>query len=285
MGRAYLSGFRAALRRWPVVLVLFLAGLASGLGFTAVTWSWLSRSLDKSFATRSLLTDLDIRVFTDLLVHHGESLQMLLVAGMILLAFFVPLGVWLNAVAVTTVGEETSLSECLARSFRAYPSYIGLWALMSALYVATVMTLFVVGRGLTRWAAESPSEMTAYWIVGACGLAGVAVGLFLATVHDHARIRIATKGVGPLRAFGWAVGFVGRREGQALPLVLLLLITSLMIWVVYRSVGLLIATDSASGVALSLLWGELLLLVRMFLRVWWFAAETYLQQVRERAAY
>jgi hypothetical protein len=116
-------------------------------------------------------------------------------------------------------------------------------------------------------------------------LAGVAVVLFLATVHDHARIRIATKGVGPLRAFGWAVGFVGRREGQALPLVLLLLISSLMIWVVYRSVGLLIATDSASGVALSLLWGELLLLVRMFLRVWWFAAETYLQQAGERAAY
>ncbi|MFI5397330.1 MAG: hypothetical protein ACHQ9S_17470 [Candidatus Binatia bacterium] len=285
MGQAYLSGFRAALRRWPVVLILFLAGLVAGLGFSAATWSWLSLSLDRSLATRSLLTDLDVQVFIDLVVHHGEGLQMLLVAGTILMTFFALLGVWLNAIAVTAVGEETSLADCLARSFRAYPTYVCLWALVNALYVATVIVLFVVGRGLTRWEAESPSEMTFYWIVGACVLTGVLVVLLLATIHDHARIHIARRGAGALRAFGWAAVFVGRREGRALPLVLLLVSSSLVIWMVYRSVGSVMATNTALGVALSLLWGELLLLVRMFLRVWWFAAETHLQQARERAAY
>ena len=63
MGQAYALGLRAALRRWPVVVVLFLANLAAGVGFTAATWWWLSWSLDASLATRTLLADLDLNVF------------------------------------------------------------------------------------------------------------------------------------------------------------------------------------------------------------------------------
>jgi hypothetical protein len=143
--------------------------------------------------------------------------------------------------------------------------------------------VFVPGWWLTRWTAESAAEMTTYWIVAGGALVGAPLVFFFVTVHDHARIRSQAAGVGALRAFGWALAYVGRRQRRALPLAVLLLGTSVGLWAVYQSLSDHIATNSASGVTLSLLSGEALLFVRMFLRVWWFGAEMHLQQGREGA--
>ena len=281
MGRAYVAGLRAALYRWPVVLVLFLASLASGLSVAAAAWSWLSLALGKSLATRSLLAHLDAQVFIDLFAHHGESFQGLLIAAVVMALFFALVGVWLNAVAVVAVGEQSALSDCLVSGFAIYPTYLGLWALVNLLNVATVAALVFASRGLVRWTAESASEMTFYWIIGASTIIGLLLLLFFTAVHDHARIRSAATGAGAVRALGWAFAFVGRREARALPLAVLLLASSFSLWAVYQTVGMLITANSAFGVTLSLLWGEVLLLGRMGLRVWWFAAETELQLGRE----
>jgi hypothetical protein len=65
-----------------------------------------------------------------------------------------------------------------------------------------------------------------------------------------------------------------------LPLALLLLCTSFVLWVVYQTVGMLVTTNSTHGIVLSLAWGEALLFARMLLRVWSFAAATELQSLR-----
>ncbi len=279
MGQAYVWGFTGAVRRWPVVVVLFLANLAAGLCFTAAAWSWLSVSLDKSLATRTLLTELDWNVFVDLFAHHGSSLWMLAGTGILLAAFAVVLGVWLNAVAVVAVGEDGALSDCLRRALSLYPTYLGLGVLANVVNAASVAAGFLIGRGLARWTTESASEMTFYWAVAAGALVGGCALLFFSTVHDHARVHCTARGAGALRAYTWALRFVGRRQWRALPLALCLLSTGCLIWVVYQTTGMLITADSAGGVALSLVWGELLVLFRMLLRVWYFAATTELQSL------
>jgi hypothetical protein len=284
MGRAYIYGFALALRRWPVVLVLFLASLLAGLSFTAAAWSWLSLGLGSSLATRSLLTDLNVQVFIDLFIYHCEGLQMLLLTGLALLVVFVLLGVWLNAAAVASAGEEISAPKCLLRGLQLYPTYLGLWVLSNGCIVVSATLVFLCGRWLMRWTAESAVEMTLYWIVAGGALVGALLWLFFATVHDHARIRSRAAEVGAVRAFGWALAYVGHRQRRALPLAALLLGTSVGLWAVYQGVSRSIAAESAFGVTLSLLLGEALLFARMFLRVWWFGAETHLQQGREGAA-
>jgi hypothetical protein len=279
-GRAYIRGFALALRRWPMVLTLFLASLLTALSFAAAAWSWLAAALGNSLATRSLLADLNVQVFIDLLMYHSEGLEMLLLAGSILAAAFVALGVWLNAAAIVAVGDEISAPGCLLRGVQLYPTYLGLWALSNGCMTASAVALFLCGRWLTRWTAESTAEMTFYWIVAGGTLVGALSWLFFATVHDHARIRSRTGEVGALRAFGWALAYVGRRQRRALPLAALLLGTSAALWAVYHGLSHSLGTKSASGVTLSLLAGEAVLLARMFLRVWWFAAETHLQRGR-----
>ncbi|HVO24146.1 MAG TPA: hypothetical protein VMW56_11010 [Candidatus Margulisiibacteriota bacterium] len=280
MGRALGLGFLAALRRWPVVIVLFVANLAAGFCFTAAAWSWLSVSLDNSLASRTLLTDLDWNVFVDLLVHHGQSLRMLLLGGLLLALPAGLLGIWLNATAVVAVGEDGTLGECMRRGLALYARFFQLSVLSNTLCAAGIAGGLSLGWRLARWTAESPSEITVYCAIGALSLVAGLLLLFLVTVHDHARVRTTASGVGALRAYLWAVRFVARREWRALPLAFLLLSLGFVLWVVYQTVGMLVATTTGRGVALSLMWGQSLLCARMLLRVWCFAAVTELQSLR-----
>lgn len=281
MGQAFGLGLLTALRRWPVVVVLFLANLAVGLCFTGATWSWLSESLDNSLATRTLLTDLDWNVFVDLVAHHSESLRMLLVAGVLLAIPALLLGVWLNAAAVVAVGEDGSLGDCLRRGLTLSPTFLRLSLLSNLLSAAGIGAAILFGRLLSRWTTESTSELTFYVILGTGTVLSAALLVFFVAVHDHARVRSAARGAGAVGAYMWALLFVTRREWRALPLALSLLCTSFVLWVVYQSVGMLVTTTSSRGIALSLALGEALLFARMLLRVWTFAAATELQSLRQ----
>ena len=283
MRRSYASGFGIALRRWPAVLVLFLANLLAGLTFTAASWLWLNVALDRSLATRTLLTDLDMNVFVDLFVHHGESFRTLCYGAAGAGALFILLGVWLNAVAIVAVCDQAALRDWLHRGLDLYPTYLGLWLATAVLNAIGLGAVFVVGRALTHWTALSTSEMTLYWIGGIGAALAATLLIFSATVHDHARIHSAATGAGAARAYAWAFGFVARREKRAVPLTLLLVATGLVVWVAYQTLGMVIRTGSAPGLTVSLLWGQALLLWRMLLRVWTFAVAADLQNVDKTA--
>jgi hypothetical protein len=283
MGALYLSGLRGAAHRWAVVLSLFLMSIGFALAFGGLAWFWLSLAFDGSLATRTLLRDLDPNVFVDLVMHHGDSLQMLLAAGVLLLGAAGFVWVWLHAVAVVAVVETGDWGMCTRRAIEVYPAFVRLWLLASAATGATVLLLVVLGRLALRWTAESQVEMTAYWILLALLAGGGLALLFLSTVHDHARIHAAATGAGALRGYLWAIGFVGYRSRLALPLAALLTATVLVVMLVYSGIGALIPKTSVPGVVLSLVWGELMLLSRSFTRVWFFAAEAELQSASDVA--
>src|SRR5512140_2206328 len=126
MKSSYLSGFRTARRRWPLAAILFSASYVFGFGFSAGTWTWLASALDKSLATRTLLTDLDMNIFVDLFAHHGDSLWMLLLGGgsLAVVAWF--LAVWVNALTIVAVGEELALSAAAHRALDVYARFLRL---------------------------------------------------------------------------------------------------------------------------------------------------------------
>jgi len=283
MGRAYTAGFRLALRGWPLAPLLFAATLLPGLISLTVAWTWLSGALDNALASRTLLADLDLNVFVDLLVHHAERFSELSTGGGLLLVVCALVWIWLNAIAVVAVTEDVPVRAAAGRAAQVYPTFLSLWVLTVALDAVVAGGAYGLGQVLTGWTAESPDEMTFYWVVGGCAAAAAAVVLFVTVVHDHARIHSVATGTGALGAWGWAVQFVGWRQGRALPLALSILSTGAVLWVVYQTVGMLIHTQSTSGVTVSLLWGEFMMLVRAFLRVWNFAAASELQNLSESA--
>jgi len=118
-------------------------------------------------------------------------------------------------------------------------------------------------------------------IVGGAAIVTGVFLLFFTAVHDHARIHSAATGSRAGAAYGWALRFVAVYERRAMALAVLLFGTGAAGWLVYQTVGRLLVTTSTSGITLSLLSGELLIIYRMFLRVWSFAAQAELQNLRE----
>ncbi len=273
------AGMRAAWLRWPIGLLLY-AGLAvPGLGFAVASWGWLSSALDGSLASRTLLKELDRNVFVDLFVHHRPGLRMLAVAGGLVLVAVWLWWVWLHATAVAALAEDPSVPRAARRGFELFPCFLRLSLLANALQATMFAVGHVASRYLIRWTTDSGGEMPYYAILtGTVAVVGVVVA-FLASVHDHARIHVAATDSGAVRAYAWALRFVGGWEPRAFPLSVLLLLLAGTVWAAYQSLGLLLPSGSMTAVVLSLLWGQLLLLGRCAVRLAALAAAAQLQAV------
>ena len=278
MFRAYRAGARAAAHRWPLIAVLWVVAAVFGAAFALAVGAWLSDALGESLATRTLYRQLDPDVFVDLWYHHREGLRGLLVLAATLGGVHTVLWWWLDGVVINAL-------------LRPAADRTGIWQqgltvapAMAVLYlVATgVLALFSTAVGgtayaLMRWTRSSPAAMIWYQI-DAVALAIWVIGLvFLVAVHDHARIRVCRTDQGALTAYRWAFRFVGRGAERAFPLACTLQISALVLWVGYQWVGLRVLTTPALALNGSLVWGGAYLLVRLWVRVWFYAAQNELQ--------
>ena len=128
-----------------------------------------------------------------------------------------------------------------------------------------------------RWTIASPAAMRTYQILAAGGSVWVIGTVFLTAVHDHARIRVCATGEGVWASYRWAWGFVSWGGERAFLLAALLQLVAVSFWVTHQSIGLAFPVSALVGVAGALLWGQLLLFARMWIRVWFFAAQSELQ--------
>lgn len=279
MFRAYLRGARVALRCWPVAVCLWLTGAAFGALFALASGFWLTIALDRSLATRSLLRHLDADVFIDLYHHHWESFVMLLAVGALLALVYLGLSLWLHGVVVAAVRAPAGAR--LEELFRRGLDAVGVFA---RIYLVAAVALLVVSAAIgaaawaaLRWTATSPSPYVTESIAGAAAGLWALCCVLLVAVHDHARLRARAAAEGALTAYRWAAGFVLRGGEGAFLLALLLQTTTIAVWAGYHVLALRLPLGAVLDVTGSLLWGELFLLVRAGVRVWFFAAEGELQ--------
>jgi hypothetical protein len=275
MWSAYIGGFRAMLRRWPLVLGLWLIGTAFGLAFALAAQAWLSMALEGSLATRTLAHHLDADVLVDLWYHHGEGLRMLGVVAAVLAVAHVILCWWLDGVLVAALRAGES---------HPWRDGIDLAPVMARLYgLAVVVALLWTGAlaGPT-WAAlrstrEHPGAFLWYQIV-AVALFVWALGMVvLVAIHDHARLRAGLAGAGALGAYGWAMRFVLRDGEATLRLAILLQLSAAGLLAASELSSLFLPLAAVLGLTGSLLVGTLFLLARSAMRVWFFTAQRRLQ--------
>jgi len=278
MIRAYLAGARATLRRWPLVIVLWLIVAVFGLAFALASGAWLTQALDGSLATRTLFRELDANVFVDLWYHHREGLRGLLVLAAVLGVLHVVLWWWLHGVVICALQRPADDAEGV------WTQALGLAPAMAQLFVIATVVFVVfsgaVGGGayaLLRVTRPSPSALIWEAIIGGAALIWVSGYVFLVAVHDHARLRVCRIGRGALPAYGWAISFVMRGGEGAFPLACALQASSLALWAAYHAVSLNVPMTEVLGLTGSLLLGEAFILARVWVRVWFFAAQNELQ--------
>jgi hypothetical protein len=276
MVRAYLAGIRAATRRWPLIVTLWLIAAAFGFAFALASGIWLRDALDGSLATRTLFRTLDADVFVDLWYHHREGLHGLAAMALVLAAVHTVLWWWLHGVVIAALQRPEAEG--------AWTHGLELAPVMAQLFVVAlgVLALFSGAVGgpaylLLRWTRSNPSALIWYEIGGTAAALWAIGYVFLVAVHDHARLRAGRTGHGGLTCYRWAFGFVLRGGERAFPLACALQITALVLWLAYQTVGLRFPMTAILGLTGSLLWGEAFLLVRLWARVWFFAAQNELQ--------
>ena len=275
MFAAYVGGFRAALRRWPLVVALWLIGGAFGAAFALASAAWLDMALEGSLASRTLIQQIDPDVLVDLWYHHGEGLRMLaVVAGLLAVAHTV-LWWYLDGVVVASLRDEDREPWRIATT---------LVPVMARLYgLAIGMTLLWSGAVAgPAWAVvRSTREHPGAWLWYQLGAVAVVVWLLgmlvLVAIHDHARLRAGLAGDGALRAYGWAAGFVLHGGRRALPLALLLQLSAAAVLIAYELSGLLLPVADHVSLTLALLVGPLFMLARCLVRVWFFTAQRRIQ--------
>lgn len=279
MLRAYLSGARGAARRWPLVVALWAISAVFGLAFAATSGLWLTDALGGSLATRTLSRSIDANVLVDLWYHHREGLHVVLVVAGVLAAFNAVLWWWLHGVLIRSVQQDAGAAESAiwTEGLALAPLMARLFAIALAVIAAYTAGIGGATYALLRWTHAAPGAYVWYQIGGVAVVLWAIGAVFLVAVHDHARLRAARAAVGAVSAYRWALGFVLRGGERAFLLACALQLTGLAMWAVFQAIGGILPTSVELGFTASLVWGEIFLVFRFWLRVWFFAAENDLQ--------
>lgn len=282
MKRALTAGVRATWRCLPLVLILWLIAAACGGAFALAAGAWLGEALEGSLATRSLRWDLDANVLVDLWYHHREGLRMLAVAGAVVAAVHTALWWWLDAVVILSLPRSNAdrpadAPSAWTRGIERAPTMAYLWAMALA-----ILAVFTAGAGsaayeILRWTRNAPSPFVWDAIIAGAVVLWAIGAVFLVAVHDHARIRTCRTGAGAFAAYRWALQFVIRGKEGAFPLACALQFTGVLLAAAYFGAGRAVPVPEVVGPAVSLVLGEAFLLARMWLRVWFYAAQGELQ--------
>lgn len=285
MLRAYLLGAGAATRCWVLIVTLWLITATFGLAGALASGAWLSQALDGSLATRTLARTIDANVLVDLWYHHGEGLHMLLVLAMVLAVVYSVLWWWLHGVVVLSLQRHPAeRGEGSGEARGVWTGGLALAPVMAQLFAIAliVLTLFSAAVGgpaylLVRWTRSEPAAYIWYEIGGAALVLWLLGWVFLVAVHDQARLRAGRTGDGALAAYRWAFAFVLHGGERAFPLAGALQLTALTLWLAYQAVAASLPMTAILGLSGSLLLGEAFLLLRVWVRVWFFAAQNELQ--------
>jgi hypothetical protein len=285
MLRAYLAGARAAARRWPLIVILWLITATFGLAFALATAAWLSDALEGSLATRAVFRTVDPDVLIDLWYHHREGLRALLVLGFVLAAVHTVLWWWLDGVVISSLqrpGHEPltlrlSRGGVWAEGLEVAPAMAQLFAIAIALLALFSGAVGGAAYALLRWTRTDPAAMIWYQIGGVAAAVWAIGCVFLVAVHDQARIRVCRARQQALPAYRWALGFVLRGGERAFPLACALQLTGVGLWLAAYAVDTGFTMAAALGPTGALLWGEAVLWLRLWVRVWFFAAQNELQ--------
>lgn len=274
------AGFADALRRSPLVVMLWQVNLLFGAIFAGLGATALAVTLDGSWYTRSLLHDLDATALFALYTHHLPTFKLLGATAVTLVVLYLTAWVPLYGALVASVCGEEDLG--LRDALRAGAGVTSVF-LRIGLVALVVFGVLVGGVAVAALAAMRASRLAAvpaaYEAIAVGGvLAAALTWVFCSAVHDHARLRAFLTGDGAVSSYAWAFTFVARGRRRAYPLALALAAVGLLLAALYQVVASQIPADWMTGVVLSILWGQAMLLARSLIRVWLFAAEARLQE-------
>jgi len=239
--RSYGRGIKEATFQPKMIVVLWLRNFIFGFFIFYLFFRFLSYAIGKTvFADRLFF---DSNVFFDLIVHHGESNNMIISAGiiLILLYFLVSIFLYGGILSLLTIPPDAhdeikgrfaqtffqGAGNFFGRFFRLSIYSLILWAV----FILINLLLNPVGRFLTGDGTNEWMAFSFFWI-------RLAIGLFLVyliwMILDYSRIEIVIEDSRSVfLSLFKAIKFVFQNFGKTLALYYLLVLTGIALITVF----------------------------------------------------
>jgi len=240
--RSYGGGIKEATLQPKMIFVLWLRNFIFGIAIFYLFSRFLTRAIGNSVLADSLLERFDFNVFFEVLFHHGDSLNVILMVELVLIClyFLVSIFFYGGILSILTLPPEAKevkrlfaqtffqgAGKFFGRFFRLSIYSLILWAA----FILINLLLNPVGRFLTGNGTHEWMVFYFFWI-------RVAIGLFLVflirMILDYSRIEIVildSRAV--FLSLFKTIKFVFQKFGKTLALYYLLVLTGIVVIIIF----------------------------------------------------
>ncbi|NIM89839.1 MAG: hypothetical protein GTO17_02710 [Candidatus Aminicenantes bacterium] len=240
--KSYGSGIKEATLQPKMIFILWLRNFIFGLALFYVFFRFLTWSIGNSVLADSLLERFDFSVFFEILVHHDEAMNLLLMVGfvLILLYFLVSVFLYGGILSILTLPPEAKEERRrLAQTFfQGAGKFFGRFFRLSIYALLLWVAFFLInlllnplGKLLTGNGSNEWMGFYFFWI-------RVAIGLFLVflirMILDYSRIEIVIlDSQAVFLSFLKTIKLVFQQFGKTLALYYLLVLTGIIVIIVF----------------------------------------------------
>jgi hypothetical protein len=240
--RSYGGGIKEATLQPKMIFVLWLRNFIFGIAIFYLFFRFLTRAIGNSVLADSLLERFDFSVFFEVLFHHGDSLNVILMVGLVLLClyFLVSIFFYGGILSILTLPPEAKevkglfaqtffqgAGKFFGRFFRLSIYSLLLWAVFILInLLLNPVEKFLTGDGNNEWMTFS-----IFWI-------RVAIGLFLVflirMILDYSRVEIVildSRAV--FLSLFKTIKFVFQKFSKTLALYYLLVLTGITVIIIF----------------------------------------------------
>ncbi len=240
--KSYGGGIKEATLQPKMIFILWLRNFIFGLALFYIFFRFLTWTIGNSVLADSLLKRFDFSLFFEILVHHDESVNLLLMIGfvLILLYFLVSVFLYGGILSILTLppGAKEERRRLAQTFFQGAGKFFGRFFRLSIYALILWVAFFLInlllnplGKFLTGHGSNEWMGFYFFWI-------RIAVGLFLVflirMILDYSRIEIVIlDSQAVFLSFLKTIKLVFKQFGKTLALYYLLVLTGIIVIIVF----------------------------------------------------
>lgn len=278
---AYISGFKMSIASIKMTVLIYCVNLVLGLLVAFPLLSSLKVGFGSSMLPESLLKGFDFTAFSEFMRSFKAIAGFISQARWIILLYlFLSILFSGGILFVFSSKEKFTIQHFFSGCFKYFFRFLKLFVYMTVfnllvgliIYVPMSIILSVVGDTVN-------SEATLVYIVLAAVFIHLLLFIFLQMVWYYSKIRIVSKDTTKVfRSIFRSIRFVFRNFVSTTSLFIMLLTTLLLLLIVYHFLINAIGTATGFSILMVFLVQQILILTRVFARVWFFGSQLELYE-------
>ncbi len=278
--RALGSGGCRSAKAWKGILIYWIGFLIPVMMMALFFKSAMKTGLGRSMITDRLRGGIDIEVLSDL----GVTIAVIFRALASWAGFMIIAGIALNAFLTGGLftllkGTTARISEFFSSSAKYFLSFIGITIIITVILIFIGLLVIVLPVSLAAQSDAGSESLVFITVISGISVFILCSALFL-LVADYARAwQVTNDNPGCFNALGFGFARTFGTIGSSFPMMIMILIASAFYSLLMMLIAGRLKPVSGGGVFLFFLISQVLILVRIYIKVWRYGSVTSLMEI------